>query len=109
MGHRYGGSAASFQARSIHNGAISDHSMRGDGGGADFAELQRLLGQADGETIDIAEGKKLLSDEDLAILTDRSVEAFERAEKGLDVVGDAFKAVQTKKDGEGGLLESLQK
>ena len=84
-------------------------SMRGDGGGADFAELQRLLGQADGETIDIAEGKKLLSDEDLAILTDRSVEAFERAEKGLDVVGDAFKAVQTKKDGEGGLLESLQK
>jgi ATP-dependent DNA helicase len=84
-------------------------SMRGDGGGADFAELQRLLGQADGETIDIAEGKKLLSNEDLAILTDRSAEAFERAEKGLDVVGDAFKAVQTKKEGEGGLLESLQK
>lgn len=83
-------------------------SMRSDTAGADFAELQKLLGQSDGEAIDIAEGKNLLSDEDLAILTDRSDEAFERAEKGLDVTGDAFKAVQTKKDGEG-LLESLQK
>jgi ATP-dependent DNA helicase len=84
--------------------------MRGDnGGGADFAELQKLLGQADGERIDVAEGKKLLSDEDLAILTDRSEEAFERAEKGLESGGDAFKAVVTKKEGEGGLLESLQK
>jgi ATP-dependent DNA helicase len=51
----------------------------------------------------------LLSDEDLAILTDRSEEAFERAEKGLESGGDAFKAVVTKKEGEGGLLESLQK
>lgn len=88
-------------------------SMRGgDGGGADFAELQRLLAQADGERIDVDDdegGKKLLSDKDLAILTDRSEEAFERAEKGLDVAGSAFKAVVTKKDGEGGLLESLQK
>lgn len=83
-------------------------SMRGDNA-ADFAELQKLLGQADGERIDVAEGKNLLSDEDLAILLDRSEEAFERAEKGVDVVGDAFKAVQTLKEGEGGLLESLQK
>ncbi|KAK5175662.1 putative ATPase [Saxophila tyrrhenica] len=75
---------------------------------ADFGELQRLLGRDDGERIDIAQGKELLSDEDLATLTDRSEEAFERAEKGLDTVGDMFKAVQTKKDG-GGLLESLQK
>ncbi|KAK4631919.1 Lymphoid-specific helicase [Fulvia fulva] len=81
---------------------------KGDAGGADFAELQRLLSKDDGERIDIAEGKGLLSDEDLAILTDRSPEAFERAEKGLDVVGAAFKAVQTNKDGNG-LLESLQK
>lgn len=85
-------------------------SLRGGDGtaGADFAELQKLLGQSDGETVDFADGKNLLSDEDLAILTDRSDEAFERAEKGLDVAGDAFKAVQTNKDGEG-LLESLQK
>ncbi|KAM0712304.1 hypothetical protein Q7P37_011399 [Cladosporium fusiforme] len=80
----------------------------GDGAGADFAELQKLLGQSDGETVDLAEGKNLLSDEELAILTDRSEEAFERAEKGLDVAGNSFKAVQTTKDGEG-LLESLQK
>ena len=87
-------------------------SMRGgDGGGADFAELQRLLAQSDGERIDVDEegGKRLLSDKDLAILTDRSEEAFERAEKGLEAAGSAFKAVVTKKDGEGGLLESLQK
>ncbi|KAK4506122.1 hypothetical protein PRZ48_004087 [Zasmidium cellare] len=83
-------------------------SMRGEGAGADFAELQKLLGKDDGERIDIAEGKGLLSDEDLAILTDRSEEAFERAEKGMDTVGEVFKAVQTKSDGNG-LLESLQK
>lgn len=74
--------------------------------GSDFAELQRLLGKDDGERVDVAEGKGLLSDKDLAILTDRSEEAFERAEKGLDIVGDMYKAVETKKDG---LLESLQK
>nr|OQO29794.1 hypothetical protein B0A51_03233 [Rachicladosporium sp. CCFEE 5018] len=84
-------------------------SMKGDGAKMeDFSELRRLLEQDDGERIDIAEGKGLLSDKDLAILTDRSPEAFERAEKGMDVVGSVFKAVQTKTDGEG-LLESLQK
>lgn len=82
--------------------------LGGEGGGADFAELQKLLAKDDGERIDIADGKGLLSDADLAILTDRSAEAFERAEKGMDTVGEAFKAVQTKRDGDG-LLESLQK
>ncbi|KAK5121681.1 hypothetical protein LTR85_004853 [Meristemomyces frigidus] len=80
----------------------------GEVAGADFTELQKLLGRDDGERIDVAEGKGLLSDKDLAILTDRSEEAFQRAEKGLDAVGAAFKAVETKKDGDG-LLESLQK
>lgn len=80
----------------------------GEVANADFAELQKLLGKSDGERIDIAEGKGLLSDKELEILTDRSEGAFERAEKGLDAVGEAFKAVETKKDGEG-LLESLQK
>ena len=60
------------------------------------------------ERIDIADGKGVLSDRDLAVLTDRSEEAFERAEKGEDAVGAAFKAVETRRDGEG-LLESLQK
>lgn len=81
-------------------------SIRSDAGD-DFAELQRLLGKDDGEKIDVAGGKDLLSDKDLAVLTDRSEEAFERAEKGLDTASELFKAVQTKKDGDG-LLESLQ-
>ena len=80
----------------------------GEVSGADFAELQKLLSKDDGERIDVADGQGLLSDKDLAIITDRSDEAFERAEKGLDAVGAAFKAVETKKDGHG-LLESLQK
>ncbi|KAI6819330.1 SWI/SNF chromatin remodeling complex component [Hortaea werneckii] len=80
----------------------------GEVAGADFAELQRLLGKDDGERIDIADGKGLLSDDELGILTDRSEEAFDRAEKGQDAVGAAFKAVETKKNGNG-LLESLQK
>ncbi|KAK3721960.1 putative ATPase [Vermiconidia calcicola] len=75
--------------------------------GDDFAELQRLLRKDDGERVDIAQGQELLSDADLATLTDRSEEAFERAEKGLDAATDIFKAVQTKKGN--GLLESLQK
>jgi ATP-dependent DNA helicase len=82
--------------------------IKGESEGADFTELQRLLGQDDGERIDVADGKGLLSDADLATLTDRSDEAFERAEKGLEAAGGAFKAVQTKANG-GGLLESLQK
>ena len=76
--------------------------------GDDFGELQKLLSRDDGEKVDVANGKSLLSDDDMAILTDRSDAAFDRAEKGLDTVGDMFKAVQTKKNGDG-LLESLQK
>ncbi|GAB7337120.1 hypothetical protein MBLNU457_g2518t1 [Dothideomycetes sp. NU457] len=86
-------------------------SMKGDsgnaGGAPDFKELQRLLGQDDGERIDVGSGEALLSDKDLATLTDRSEEAYERAEKGLEgTSGDAFKAVETKKDGSG-LLEQM--
>ncbi|KAK5700805.1 putative ATPase [Elasticomyces elasticus] len=80
----------------------------GEVAGADFTELQKLLGKDDGERIDIADGKGLLSDRDLEILTDRSPEAFARAEKGEDAVGSVFKAVETKAGGNG-LLESLQK
>lgn len=82
----------------------------GDSGGADFAELQKLLGKDDGQRIDVVGGKGLLSDQDLAILTDRSDAAFARAEKGMDVGGEesVFRAVETRKDGDG-LLESLQK
>lgn len=79
--------------------------------GADFMELQKLLARDDGEKYDVKgdeDGGQLLSDEDLHRLTDRSEEAFERAEKGLDEGGMAFKAVETKKDGEG-FLEAMSK
>lgn len=74
----------------------------------EIAELRGLLGRTDGEKLDFAEGGQVLNERDLKILTDRSEEAYERAEKGLDA-GDAFKAVETKQTGEGGLLESLSK
>ncbi|CAD0026679.1 unnamed protein product [Aureobasidium pullulans] len=71
-------------------------------------ELQRLLEQQDGERMELEEGTKgLLSEEELNTLTDRSEEAYERAEKGLDG-GDKFKAVETKAGGEG-FLEAMSK
>ncbi|KAG9964390.1 SWI/SNF chromatin remodeling complex component, partial [Aureobasidium melanogenum] len=84
-------------------------SMRaGEVSGAEFAELQQLLAQQDGERVELEEGTKgLLSEEELNTLTDRSEEAYERAEKGLDG-GDKFKAVETKAGGEG-FLEAMSK
>ncbi|KAF2101696.1 SWI/SNF chromatin remodeling complex component [Rhizodiscina lignyota] len=73
----------------------------------DLEELQKLLRRGDGEKFDVDEGgKHILSERDLEILTDRSEEAYLRAEKGLDGEGDAFKAVEQK--GEGALLEGLK-
>ena len=78
-------------------------------GAADFAELHRLLARADGQKVDVADAKGILSDEALAVLTDRSDEAFERAERGEETLRDAgFRAVRTTRSGTG-LLESLQK
>ncbi|KAG9999147.1 hypothetical protein KCU80_g23678, partial [Aureobasidium melanogenum] len=80
----------------------------GEVSGAEFAELQQLLAQQDGERVELEEGTKgLLSEEELNTLTDRSEEAYERAEKGLDG-GDKFKAVETKAGGEG-FLEAMSK
>ena len=70
--------------------------------GADMDELAKLLEHDDFEGYDPGEG--VLSDEDLKILTDRSEAAFARAEKGLDA-GEKFKAVETKRDGDGLLGE----
>lgn len=73
-------------------------------------ELQKLLRRSDGEKFDI-EGNgsaKLLSDKELYILLDRSDEAYERAEKGLDVGGEGqmFQAVGKRE--EGALMEGLK-
>ncbi|KAL5049693.1 hypothetical protein BDW71DRAFT_204393 [Aspergillus fruticulosus] len=68
----------------------------------DVDELKRALGEDEFERFEAsADPASILSDEDLRILTDRSEEAYARAEKGLDVDGKAFKAVETKKDGDG--------
>lgn len=93
----------------IQKGRFKSLRGGGDGGaGADFAELQALLGKDDGERIDLEGGKGLLSEEDLAVLTDRSEEAFERAERGVETGSALFKGVVTGKEGVG-LLEGLQK
>ena len=97
-------------------------------------DLKRALAESDGTSIDTDKPRKptgrkrggetngaydpdeLLTDEDLSVLIDRSEAAYERAEKDADNpnaqgAGKAgpskFQAVQTKKDGEGGLLEGL--
>ncbi|KAL0264966.1 putative ATPase [Diplodia seriata] len=73
-------------------------------------ELQRLLRREDGVGWDVGaqEGKVLLGEEELRILMDRSEEAYDRAEEGLDVGGEGsvFRAVG--KRGEGALLEGLK-
>ncbi|KAK8187776.1 SNF2 family helicase/ATPase-like protein PasG [Phyllosticta capitalensis] len=75
-------------------------------------ELRRLLRKEDGVRWDVEEGKEgargLLGEDELRILTDRSDEAYERAEKGVDVGGEGkvFMAVEAKS--EGALLEGLK-
>ncbi|KAL4943153.1 hypothetical protein BDV06DRAFT_190621 [Aspergillus oleicola] len=77
----------------------------------DVDELRRALGEDEFESFEAsaAEPKKILSDDDLRILTDRSEEAYVRAEKGLEgASGKAFKAVETRRDG-GGLMETFER
>jgi len=88
---------------------------RGDDEEGIMDELRSLLGRDDGERLDFKGEGALLTEEDLKVLMDRSQEAYERAEKGLDTGGGAggrsgalFKAVETRTDGEG-LLAQLQK
>jgi ATP-dependent DNA helicase len=70
----------------------------------DVEDLRRLLAKVDGETFHTGQDGIILSARDLAILTDRSGEAYVRAEKGLDD-GAAFMTVETRADG---MLEQLQ-
>jgi len=73
-------------------------------------ELQKLLRRSDGEKFDVEgkEGVRLLDDKGLEILLNRSDEAYERAEKGLDIGGEGqmFQAVAKKE--EGALMEGLK-
>lgn len=65
----------------------------------DSEELRKVLGEDEFERFEAgADVTSILSDKDLEILTDRSEEAYVRAEKGMDRTGDAFVAVETKRD-----------
>ncbi|KAF1924865.1 ISWI chromatin-remodeling complex ATPase ISW2 [Didymella exigua CBS 183.55] len=94
----------------IRKGGVRNNAGRGVEKEQEVEELQKLLRRSDGEKFDIAgEGEgKLFSDDDLAVLLDRSDDAYERAEKGLDVGGDghAFQAVEKRE--EGALMEGLR-
>ena len=83
--------------------------LKGSGGGAgagagaenEMEELARILERGEGEGWDLQDGgKDLLSERDLKILTDRSEEAYVRAERGEEDVagGENFRAVETRKD-----------
>ncbi|KZF23476.1 hypothetical protein L228DRAFT_209998 [Xylona heveae TC161] len=82
----------------------------------DFDELQRVLMQDDFEKYELSQNttaEGILSDRDLEILTDRSEEAYERAQKGVQEEktgeGTVFKTVETKKDGTNGILDELKR
>jgi ATP-dependent DNA helicase len=83
---------------------------RGNEKEQEVEELQQLLRRNDGERFDI-EGHdfgKLLSDNELETLLDRSDEAYERAEKGLDVGGEGSMFTVVGKREEGALMEGLR-
>ncbi|CAI6334153.1 unnamed protein product [Periconia digitata] len=73
-------------------------------------ELQRLLRREDGEKFDVGDGGgvNLLGPDELEILLDRSNDAYERAEKGLDRGGEGgvFQAVGKRE--EGALMSGLK-
>ncbi|PWY81225.1 swi2/snf2-like protein [Aspergillus eucalypticola CBS 122712] len=76
----------------------------------DVDDLKKALGQDEYESFEAgADPATLLSKKDLDILTDRSEEAYARAEKGLDTTGRAFMAVETKRDGDGLMAQIIGK
>lgn len=85
--------------------------VRGGDKEQEVEELQKLLRRSDGERFDIEgnEGEKLLADKELEILLDRSDEAYERADKGLDVGGEGSMFQAVGKREEGALMEGLRR
>ena len=94
----------------IRKGGVRNNAGREAEKGQEVEELQRLLRRSDGEKFDVGgEGEgKLFNEKELEILLDRSDEAYERAEKGLDVGGKGavFQAVGKRE--EGALMEGLR-
>jgi ATP-dependent DNA helicase len=92
-------------------GVRNDHGKaRGNDKEQEVEELQKLLRRSDGERFDIdGDGiGKLIGDEELEILLDRSDEAYERAEKGLDIGGEGTMFQAVGKREEGALMEGLR-
>lgn len=79
--------------------------------GIDIDGINEIFAHDEFEKYDVANaegGGKILKEEELKILTDRSDKAYERAEKGLDIGGEgtAFKVAETKR-GDGGTADVL--
>ncbi|QDS71017.1 hypothetical protein FKW77_007976 [Venturia effusa] len=90
----------------IRKGGLREDGKKKQEDKEEVEELQRLLRRADGEQFDLGEGQDgILSQQDLKILIDRSDEAYDRAEKGLDA-GKMFRPVEFQ--GDTGLLQSLK-
>ena len=68
-------------------------------GGNEFEQQFEVTGGGDDDESSAARGG-VLSDKDLDVLTDRSDEAYVRAEKGLDSSGGAFVVATKNKNGE---------
>ncbi|KAL5361741.1 SNF2 family N-terminal domain-containing protein [Aspergillus floccosus] len=69
---------------------------------SDIDDLRKALGENEFERFEAGtDPNALLSQQDLDILTDRSEEAYARAEKGLDQNEQMFKTVETRRDGNG--------
>jgi ATP-dependent DNA helicase len=87
-----------------------DGAARGSDKEQEVEELQKLLRRSDGEKFEIegTEVGKILGKEELEILLDRSDEAYERAEKGLDVGGEGKVFLAVGKREEGALMEGLR-
>ncbi|KAI9891451.1 MAG: hypothetical protein M1814_002770 [Vezdaea aestivalis] len=78
--------------------------------GEDLAEFRRIVREMGLEKGRHKEVGEVLSKRDLEILMDRSVEAYDRAEKGEAETGDAFEVYETKgTEGGKGALSDLSK
>lgn len=84
----------------------SGGSTNGSNSQNDVDDLKKALGENEFERFETgADPSSIISDKDLDILTDRSEDAYVRAEKGLDQSGPAFLAVETKREGNGLMSE----
>jgi ATP-dependent DNA helicase len=75
-------------------------------------ELRKILGEDGFEVFDLGAGttpESLLSQRDLDVLTDRSDEAYARAEKGLDKGGNTFLAVEPTREAEAIMADIARK